>query len=331
MKKTKLALFFLITIAVLLFFYTKNDSRIGFLPILESFLVFFKKDRNASIAQKLKNIPEDEYQCLDFFFRSNFNTLGYCLFGTKPMAVLGYYDPLVGANNVDEMIDHIFCAFNSRNLRVYRGWELWKKYRHFFPMKNYGFIKSKNFIDNDYVSLILINKKEFLKTVSIHLNDFKDILGNGVTPELLLEEVLKSQDVFGDVLKHHQGLIGTVLGFGRHNAWLFHRREEISSLNGEVSPLLGKTPHFFKKFSEPTSREELNTINQALQVFADRGIRDFNPLFMSLPGFVADPNANETQQLKAEYESQQHQIIHRYQKGEFLEITLKQMTSENDP
>ena len=209
--------------------------------------------------------------------------------------------------------------------------ELWNKYQHFFPMKDYAFIKSKNFVDNNYVALIFINKKEFLKTVRNHLNDFKEVLGNGITPESLLEEVLKSQNVFGDVLKHHQGLIGTVLGFGRHNAWLFHRREEILSLSGEISPLLGKPTHFLKKFSEFRFQEELDALNHALQQFDDRRILDFNPLIMGLPGFVADPNATETQQLKAEYERQYRQIIHRYQKGDFLEITLRQMTSESGP
>ena len=87
---------------------------------------------------------------------------------------------------------------------------------------------------------------------------------------------------------------------------------------------------FLKKFSEVRFQEELDALNHALQQFDDRGILDFNPLIMSLPGFAADPNAAETQQLKAEYERQYRQIIHRYQKGDFLEITLKQMTSEND-
>jgi len=186
MKNTKLIPVFLTVVAVI-------------------FFLFFREDQNASIARKLKKIPQDECQYLDFFFRSQFSAFGYCLFGNKPIAVLGYYDPFVEVGGgIDGMLDHVFCIFNPVNLKMYRGWELWNKHQHFFPMKNYAFIKSKNFVDNNYVALIFINKMEFLKTVKSHLNDFKKVLGNRIAPESLLEDVLKSQDVFGDVLKHHQ-------------------------------------------------------------------------------------------------------------------------------
>ncbi len=309
MKKTKLFLFSLIVLAALVFFY-------------------FSENRHRSIALRLKQIPQDEYQCLDVFFRTYIDDLGYCLFGNKPMAVFGYRDPLVQVKEVDAMFDRFYFTFGPINLNRYRGWELWKKNQRFFPMKNYAFIKSKNFIDNDYEALVFINKKEFIETVHNHLSDFRKVLGKEITPEGLLEEVLTSKDVFGDVFKHHQGLIGTVLGYGRNNAWLFHRREEMASSNGAISPLLGRPTNFIKKLSKSFSQEELEAFNQILQPFDNRGILDFNPLYLGLPGFVADPNSEETKQLKVRYEQQYRQIIHRYQKGDFLEITLQQMTSD---
>lgn len=312
MKKIKLILLSL-TIATTLIFICVNECQ------------------NASIAQKLKNIPQDDRQYLDHFFRFEFSSLGYSLFGNKPVAVLGYCDPLAEIKTIDDMFDRVFCTFDPINLGKYRGWEVWKKYQHLFPMKNYAFIESKNFVENNYKAVIFINKKTFLKTVRKYLNDFKEVLGNSVTPERLLEETLKSKDVFGDVFKHHQGLIGTVLGYGKHNAWLFHRREEISSLSGEISPLLKKSSILVKRRSKPLLQEELDSLNQKLQGFDDRGVLDFNPLFMSMPGFAADPNADETKQLKKEYEQQYRQIIHRYQKSNFLEITIKQMTLKNTP
>jgi hypothetical protein len=287
----------------------------------------FQKNQNASVAQKLKNIPQEERLCLDFLFRSHFSTLGYCLFGSKPIAVIGYDDPLEEINDVNDLLDDGYSSFHSDNLKIYRGWKLWQKYQHLFPMSNYAFIKSKNFSENNHALLVFINKEEFKNVVQNYLNDFREILGDKVTPELLLEAVLQSKDIFGDVLKHHQGLIGTVLGFGRHNAWLFHQREEISSLFGEVSPLLGPPSNFIKKLATRPSHGGLDALNRTLQSFDNRGILDFNPLMMSLPGFAADPNASETKVLKAKYEQQYRQIIHRYQKGDFLEITLQQMTS----
>lgn len=310
MKKTKLIILFLSIATTLLLF-------------------FFKENRNASIAKKLKTISQDEYQCLDYFFRSELNCLGYSLFGNKPIAVMGYHEPLTEINSVDKMLNRIFCTFHPENLKMYRGWELWKKHHHLFPMKNYAIIKSKNFFDNNYAAILFINKKEFKKTVQNNIRDFKEILGNEVTPESLLNEVLKSKDIFGDVLKHHQGLIGTLLGFGRHNAWLFHQREELSFLSGEIRPLLGAPFSLMKQPPNSLFQKELDALNQTLQPFDDREVLDLNPLFLSLPDFVADPNTAETKRLKADYEQQYRQIIHHYQKGNFLETTLQKMTSEN--
>ena len=55
------------------------------------------------------------------------------------MAVIGYYDPFVEIDGIDGMFDRMFCTFDPVNLRMYRGWELWNKYQHFFPMKDYAF------------------------------------------------------------------------------------------------------------------------------------------------------------------------------------------------
>jgi hypothetical protein len=310
----------------------KKIKQISSCLVVVAMLLFlsFQKNQSTSIAQKLKNIPQEERVCLDFLFRSHFSTVGYCLFGSKPMAVIGYDDPLEEINDVNDLLDDGYGSFHSDNLKIYRGWKLWQKYQHLFPMSNYAFVKSKNFTENNHTLLVLINKEEFKEVIQNHLGDFQEILGDKVTPELLLEKALRSNDIFGDVLKHHQGLIGTVLGFGRHNAWLFHKRAEISSLLGEVGPLLGPPSNCIKKLATLTSQRDLDTLNQRLQSFDDRGILSFNPLMISLPGFAADPNASETKALKAKYEKQYRQIIRRYQKGDFLEITLQQMTARGN-
>ena len=286
--------------------------------------------QKASVAYNLKNISEEERHHLEYFLRSEFSYLGYSLFGNKPMAVLGFYDPIAKINNCHEMLAHIYCVFDQSNLSNYRGWELWKKHQKLFPMERYAFIESKNFIENNYKAIIFINKKAFLKTVGEHLNDFKEVLGSHATPEWLLDAVLKSNNVFGDVFKHHQGLIGTVLGYGRQNAWLFHQREELSSLSGRVSPLLKRPSRFVEKLSKPLSQEKWDDLNQKLEGFDDRGILGFNPLLMRLPSFAADLNSKETKQLKIEYEQQYREILHRYQKGSFLKITIEQMTARKD-
>lgn len=289
------------------------------------FFLYFKNSN--SLARNLKKIPQDERKCLELFFRTAFahDGLGYTLFGDKPITAVVFLD--LAALRNENMYDYTFCALCPENLRMTKGYDILEKYKHLFSSRAIAVHHSKNFVDNEFTCVLFINKKLFLKTVANHLDDFKAILGNEITPELLLERVLNSDDVFGDVLKSHQGLIGTLLGYGRDNAWLFHQREEGYSLKG-MSPLLAKKPFSLKRTSRILSEEELDAFEQRLQLFDERGILDFNPLLMQLPSFAADSNTAETKQLKIKYQRQYRDIIHRYKNKDFLETTLLQMSSD---
>ncbi len=291
-----------------------------FLSIIVATFFCFLREDDRSLRDQLKKISPSERKYLEFLFRSSFeyDGLGYVLFGDKPISALAYLEKSPRVDDIYSMLNSV-NALEPAELRFMRGVVVWEKYQHLFPMKNFAWIKCKNFIDNEYDSILFINKKALLKIIQQHLDDFRMVLGKNVTPESLLKRILISDDVFGEVLKGHQGLIGTVLGFGRHNAWLFHQREE-NELN---TPLLKKRILPLKKLPIPQAE-----FSSPLEVFDDRSLLDFNPLFMGLPGFVADPDHEETKQLKIKYERQYREIIHRYQKGDFLEITLKQLISE---
>lgn len=264
----------------------------------------------------------DERKSLDLFFRISFafDGLGYTLFGDKPMTAVCYYDPKGKSRSIYGFLDSTFYSLSPGYLRMYHGWKTLQKYKHLFPLKDYGLIQCKNFIDNDFAIALFINKKAILETVECHLEDFRKVLGHEITPEILLGRILTSDDVFGDVLKNHQGLIGTLLGFGRDNAWLFQRREEID-------PCILKMRFSLKKLGMQTSNHEINRLNEKLQGFDPREVLDFNPLFLRLPGFVADLDTEKTKQLKIKYERQYRRIVSHYRKADFLEATLEQMTS----
>lgn len=122
--------------------------------------------------------------------------------------------------------------------------------------------------------------------------------------------------MFGGVLKHHQGLIGTLLGYGRNNAWAFHLRDQAQQAK--------KDPIRILQSAAAQKREK--ALNEKLKLFT-RGQR-FNPLFMNLPGFVADLDSIETQILRTQYEQDYQTILRRYKEGDFLEVTLQQLTSK---
>src|ERR1700722_3498962 len=124
----------------------------------------FHKCKQISVAWKLEKMSQDERKSLELFFRSAFafDSLEYTLFGNKAISVTGFYMPSQKISDVYDLLDSIFFLYSPNNLRKYQGWEIWEKYHHLFPMKNYAFVKSKNFIDNEYIAILLINKKVFL-------------------------------------------------------------------------------------------------------------------------------------------------------------------------
>ena len=288
------------------------------------FLIKIGRGHECLIAEKLKALSSDERKCLDLFLRDSLalDGLGYTLFGDKPMTAAGYRESKGKSRDIYDFFDSTFSAFFTKNLRTRRGYEILKKHWSHFQIKDFDMVRCKNFIDNDYTAVLFINKKAVLATVKIHLDDFKRVLGNEITPEILLSRILATDDVFEGVLKNHQGLIGTLLGFGRHNAWLFQHREEID-------PQVLKMNFSLRKLPRQANEDELNAVNQKLQSFDDRDILDLNPLLLRLPGFCADPDAEETAQLKINYERQYRKIIQRYRTRDFLEVTLEQMAKNS--
>jgi len=306
MKRTRLFLLFVVAVLIL------------------PFLIKFGKGYERSIAEKLKALSSDERKCLDLFFRDAFafDGLGYTLFGDKPMTAAGYSESKGKCRDIDDFFNSTFSSFFAESLRARRGYEILKKHWDHFQIKGFGMVRCKNFIDNDYTIVLFINKKAVLATARKHLADFKGVLGDDITPEILLSKMLVSDDVFGGVLKNHQGLIGTLLGYGRHNAWLFQRREEID-------PIVLKMNFSLRPMGRG-SQSEINDVNDKLQRFDDRSILDFNPLLLKLPSFCADPQAKETAQLKINYQRQYRKIIQRYRNRDFLEVTLEQMAKNSD-
>ncbi len=291
-----------------------------FLVASSTVFVFFQHHQRPLVSHILKSIPIEERKTLEWFFRMVIagDTFGYALFGQKPIAVCVLGEPMAEVYWVEDWIDHIPTSLCHENLKMIQGWEVWKKYQHLFPSRNFAFFVSENFVDNGMKALVFMNKKAFLKTVKENWCDFKSVLGEAITPESLMEEVLCSSDVFGAVLKHHQGLIGIVLGYGRHNAWLYHERE-----------VIWKKIAVEKKKLTDEDLKEYARLNQLLQPFRQGTAADLNSFSLGLPYFVADLQHPETRRLKLEYERTFRKMMNSYAHRDFLEVTLGQLTAAN--
>lgn len=287
------------------------------LLVLGGIFYFNGFHKQYDIAKVLKTLPSEDKEVLESFFQClHRNTFSYVLFGDKPMSICSFLQMEMGhpqTYRLYDFMDSSMGRLSSPNLTKVRGWEVWKKYRQFFPSTNFILLENR---DSERVTLVMINKQALLRIVEENIEDFRDVLGVEVTPQIILDRCIKSNSIFKDVLKCHNGLFGTLLGYGRHNAFLFSRREQISTQES-VLP----SPEF------STVGEECRYIDGKLKRFDENGIPDFNPLLMTLPMFVADHEHPETQQLKIKYKQQYKNIIKEYEKGDFLEITLRQFCS----
>jgi len=296
------------------------------LPLALSFGIDFAKSfhKSVDVAKILRTLPKEDQESLEWWFR-HFWESSYVIFGNKPMA-------FHGVNRVEPYNSQILqvygfmdsiCKLHLENFAQIKGIEAWEKHKHLFPSSR--FIILANYSPND-VTIFFINKHAFLTQIEENIDYFRKVLGSNTTPQQVLNDCLKSNDLYKDVLKNHDGLIGILLGFGRHNATLFSRRNQIEYANEPKEFSLTKKP-LIPSDGFSTIDEELNDIHSRLESFNDIEANDFNHLALLLPGFVADHTSPETKKLKTEYTEQYKKILKNHKNKDFLEITLKQFCS----
>lgn len=227
----------------------------------------------------------------------------YVLNGSKP-AVLGDFS----SPNLREL-PFFGGRFFKKEVMLKRGLEIWRKYQHLFPSANHVLLFHEK---DDLFEILLINKKRFLNEVARNIEDFKAILGSEMTAEILLKKLVKQEEPLSEILKNHSGLLGIILGYGKHNSWLFHQRKMIQNRldNSQFIP---------KRFD--LIKGEFNTIDKKFQPIEQK--RKSILFFTSLPSFVFDPLHIETHELWKEYRKQRKELTKTYRNKNFLEFALK--------
>lgn len=265
-------------------------------------------------------MPLKDKKRLDYFFRDVcfLNAWAYTLIGSKPMSVHQYRKPWA---TVQYFIHHpelkyfllncfwppnfreICLFFNPQQLKVKLGWKTLNKYISCFPNSRFV-LYTNNSADNEIVVLIVADKKKLFKSVMNHLEDFQIVLHNeGINPEELIDEEKLHRFLIG---VNTDGLIGTILGFGRDNSWLF---EKARKLNTEEWPLASSWEEL-----EEAHLEQLNEKDRSFKPW------DISDLFY--PPFACDPNSEETKELKQTYREEREKIIKYYEGKDVVEATL---------
>jgi FKBP-type peptidyl-prolyl cis-trans isomerase len=189
-------------------------------------------------AEKISN---HEAVILSKCFESILNCeAGYVLFGKKPVCILEYKENSFYFEPREfHQLSVALCV--ARNLLK----------RPLFQSGNIVF----HFDEKDE-TLLIINKKEFLKTIKDHLILFQYVLGPSITPELLFEAITSPGHSFCETLKYDRVLIGIVLGYGIQNALYQSRYENILCdlvVNEDTPPFI---PNIAQLDSE-SSKEDL--------------------------------------------------------------------------
>lgn len=241
-----------------------------------------------AIEKNLQKLSKQEREYLTNLFKYLFfiSSFGYTIFGDKPMS-FDSIDTTRQSKSVDGFdymaLEHILGCYRTRE-----GWEIWKKYAHLFPLKGYSIIFYTAPEHSDYMDIAIINHQKFIDTVNNHFADFQNALGMDLKPEQILEHyILHDNDVFTRI-RNHDGLFGTLLGFGRKNAWEFMKRSG------------GKTMGAFT-LERPADTKHI------------------------CPPLFAVVNTQETENLREKYCLEQQEINVIYQRADFLETVLRKL------
>ncbi len=274
-----------------------------------------------SIEEILRIMPNKDKKRLEYFFRNaiDWDAMGYVLFGNKPMAYLeGFQKKLSPFKSIPS-----FCyALSPRRIQAENGFKTWKKYETLFPMTRFIFLYEET--DSDVMGLF-INKDAFNQKVRECADDFKIILQKDVSGEQLLAEAHQTP-LLSRVLQNHDVLMGILFGFGRENAYAFYQRSLLRSR--EQKREFRET----FRFGDPWKKEfeELNkkwdSINWVSRYITGDHLKNLE--LITYPGFLALLESDETQQLKEDYVNTRKKIIDYYQDKDFLESTLRMLTSE---
>ncbi len=299
-------------------FGMKKKAFLLVLLSLVGFLLIYQTGwpRSRSFSKTLAKISKEDREVLEaFFFELQFSGGAYVLFGDKPMSICSFALPNYSQRMPLTNIIELSACLHVQNIKINKGWDVWKKYSHLFSSSQFFIVENRC---DDYVTVAIINKRNFLKIVEENIDVFRQLLGVEMTPDIVLSRCLASSDLMREVFQNHHVLLGIVLGYGRHNAQLFSRKIQIEeakevSLEEKILPA-----HGFSNLEE-----EYQSIQALLSPLEPEDLWEWSYPILPLPGFVADFTHPETHRLRKQYQKQHKKIIKKYKNRDFLTVTLE--------
>jgi hypothetical protein len=240
------------------------------------------------------SMPRKDKERLEFFFRH------YCLFEQWVYTLAGVKPVTFSACHKTFPIGWVPLLKNRQIL----GWETWLKYQHYFQDSRFVMFQDKSLISDDWIFVVIADRLQFDLLIQKYANDFQSVLHLDHLDAGRLLEAAKNRSFFTDILKSHDGLIGTVLGYGRDNAWQFFERSQGKQI-----------------ILEPIWDEAL--MEQILEAWNKKPFYEFWSLsHLFYPSFMANKGSEESIAFRNLYQETRKQIVQYYEGKDFVEATL---------
>lgn len=292
-----------------------------FLLTLASSAVLMSIQMRYTTAQpQLEKISVADQKALSLFFEAiiRLDVCGYTIFGDKPVSVTGYW------TSSDATTD-----MYSKELLFKTGQIVWEKHKHLFPTPNFAI----TFVTiQDWRGVQVINKKAFKQIVSQYLDEFRRIIGQEITADLLLEKVTNSNVDISEVLQNDDCLLGIVLGYGYKNACAYKQKNEIAAslkkhfgIADEKFVYDGIFPNNSEDLPEDITKllDEYNALDKKFTYSSD--IPNMLELFPDV-GFRADLEDPDTIALLKRYDQAKQKIKNAFLSDNFLKEVLCAMS-----
>lgn len=272
-----------------------------------------------NVSSLMETIPFEDQKEIKILFRDLFynQSLAYSLFSDKPMS---FSDrslfkqssiSLIRLLSIEGYCQSVLEPYCEPSNLLNKRWEIWNKYESRFNLKKYLFANKKI---GKQVRIFLINKEAFLKVINENLDLFKQVIGNDLSAEKLLEEIAEENTNVWDLLHNHEGLLGILLGFGRYNAMLFQEREKL--LDKLEIPII----------SDKSIQEKIQFFNHLLKPLHQHDA--YLVASINRVGFVADSDHPETTKLRNKYDELNRRLNALYAKEDWFEQTLLQLLTD---
>lgn len=238
--------------------------------------------KDLEVKDFLKTISVEERKDLEDLFYLLFKQgdFAYAFFGIKPMCRIDYTMQYVNSAPHNE-------SFTRETYLARKGFDIWAKHQHFFPMKNTCLRLHQSDKYGGHFSFVLINPHQCLSVIKKHLTLFQKHYGQELNPEGFLE--LLSKGEFFQEGKADPTILGLLLGYPKKDVFAFNKR-----------PKKKLTPCPLSLHRNPLT-----------------------PIKASY--FMTDRNEEELKDIKTEYALKKTDLVDFYYSPDFLEKVLERL------